>query len=141
MSASDRFSELRQRVEQGESNIKAAASEDSAKLKARADEARKAADEHAAQFAAMAQDTSEQAESHWNELQSSWDQHIQRIRQRVAEKKAEHDVASAKRDAEWAESDAVTAVDFALGAVEEVEYAVLDAAVARANADAMASSS
>jgi hypothetical protein len=51
MSASDRFSELRQRVEQGESNIKAAASEDSAKLEAKADEARKAADEHAAQFA------------------------------------------------------------------------------------------
>ena len=57
MSASDRFSELRQRVEQGESNIKAAASDDSAKLKAKADEARKAADEHAAQFAAMAQKT------------------------------------------------------------------------------------
>jgi hypothetical protein len=56
MSASDRFSELRQRVEQGESNIKAAASEDSAKLEAKADEARKAADEHAAQFAVMAQE-------------------------------------------------------------------------------------
>jgi hypothetical protein len=128
MSASDRFSELRQRVEQGESNIKAAASEDSAKLKAKADEARKAADEHAAQFAATAQETSEQAESHWNELQSSWDQHVQHIRQRIAEKKAEHDVASAKRDAEWAESDAVNAVDFAMAAVEEAEYAVLDAA-------------
>jgi hypothetical protein len=89
----------------------------------------------------MAQETSEQAESHWNELQSSWDQHIQRIRLRIAEKKAEHDVASAERDAEWAASDAVNAVDFALVAVEEAEYAVLDAAVARANADATASSS
>ena len=64
MSASDRFRELRERVEQGESNIRAAASGDSAKLEAKADEARKAADEHAAQFAAMAQKTSEQAESH-----------------------------------------------------------------------------
>ncbi|MCW3008807.1 MAG: hypothetical protein JWP17_3433 [Solirubrobacterales bacterium] len=141
MSAADRFSELRQQVNQAESNIKAAASEDSAKLTAKADEARKAADEHAAQFAATAQDTSKQAEAHWNELQSSWDQHTQRIRQRIAEKKAEHDAASAQRDAEWAENDAVNAVDFALVTVQEAEYAVLDAAVARANADAMASSS
>jgi hypothetical protein len=55
-------------------------------------------------------------------------------------KKAEHDLASAQRDADWAESDAVNAVDFALAAAEEAEYAVLDAALARANADAMASS-
>jgi hypothetical protein len=140
MSAADRFSELRQQVDQAESDIKAAASEDSAKLKAKADEARKAADEHAGQFAAMAQDTSEQAEAHWNELQSSWDQHIQRIRQRITEKKSELDAASAQRDAEWAENDAVNAVDFALVAVQEAEYAVLDAAVTRANAEAMASS-
>jgi hypothetical protein len=39
-----------------------------------------------------------------------------------------------------AESDAVNAVDFALAAVEEAEYAVLDAALARADADTMASS-
>ena len=118
MSASDRFSEFRQQVEQAESDIKAAASEDSATLNAKADEARKAADDHAAQFAAMAQDTSEQAEAHWNELQGSWDQHVQHIRQRIAEKKAEHDAASAERDAEWAESDAVNAVDFALVAAQ-----------------------
>jgi hypothetical protein len=140
MSASDRFSELRQRVEQGESNIQAAASEDSAKLEAKADEARKAADDHAAQFAATAQKTSEQAESHWNELQSSWDHHRQHVRQRIEEKKGELDLASAQHDADWAESDAVNAVDFALAAAEEAEYAVLDATLARANADAMASS-
>src|SRR4029453_4599895 len=112
MSASDRFSELRQRVEQGESNIKAAASEDSAKLNAKADEARKAADEHAAQFATMPKETAERAESHWDELQSSWDQHIQHIRHRIEEKKAEHDAASAERDAEWAGSDAANPGDF-----------------------------
>jgi hypothetical protein len=58
----------------------------------------------------------------------------------IAAKKAEHEVASVERDAEWAESDAVNAVDFALVAVEEAEYAVLDAALARGNADTMASS-
>jgi Skp family chaperone for outer membrane proteins len=118
----------------------AAAAEDSAKLQAKAEDARKAADDHAAQFRAIAQDTSEQAEAHWNELQSSWDQHIQHVRQRIAAKKAEHDSAAADSDAEWAEADAVNAVDFAEAAVVEAEYAVLDAALARTKADAMASS-
>ena len=141
MSASERFSELRHQVEQSESHIQAAAAEeDSAKLQAKAEDARKAADDHAAQFRAIAQDTSEQAEAHWNELQSSWDQHIQHVRERIAEKKAEHDSAAAESDAQWAEADAVNAVGFAEAAVVEAEYAVLDAAVARTRADAMASS-
>ena len=139
MSASDRFTELKQQVEQSEQHIRAAAAEDSAQLEAKAEEARKAADEHADQFRAMAQKTSEQAEGHWNELQSSWDEHIQHVRQRIAQKKAEHDVAAAESDAEWAEADAANAVDFAEAAVVEAEYAVLDAAVARTRADAMAS--
>jgi hypothetical protein len=88
----------------------------------------------------MAQKTSEQAAGHWNELQSSWDEHIQHVRQRIAQKKAEHDIAAAESDAEWAEADAANAVDFAEAAVVEAEYAVLDAAVARTKADAMASS-
>jgi hypothetical protein len=74
------------------------------------------------------------------ELQSSWDQHIQHVRQRIAAKRAEHDSAAADSDAEWAEADAVNAVDFAEAAVVEAEYAVLDAALARTKADAMASS-
>jgi Skp family chaperone for outer membrane proteins len=140
MSASDRFTELRQQVEESQKHIQAAAAEDSAKLEAKAEEARKAADDHAAQLRAMAEDTSERAEAHWNDLQSSWDKHVQHVRQRIAEKKAEHDMAAAETDAEWAETDAVNAIDFAEAAVVEAEYAVLDAAVARTKADAMASS-
>jgi len=73
-------------------------------------------------------DASDKAEAHWNDVQSSWDLHIQRIRARILEKKTEHDIESAKRDADWAEGDAFDAVDFAEAAVAEAEYAVLDAA-------------
>jgi hypothetical protein len=38
----------------------------------------------------------------------------------------------------WAEADAKAAVDFAASAIREAEYAVLDAHLARMNADAMA---
>jgi hypothetical protein len=44
----------------------------------------------------------------------------------------------AENDAEWAEADAVDAVEFASSAIEEAQYAVLDAVRARKNADVLA---
>jgi hypothetical protein len=140
MLASDRFTELRKRVEKAESEIKEAAAQDRAELSATAEQARKAADDRTAELRARAQDTSDKAEAHWNEVQSSWDQHVQRTRTRIQEKKTEHDIDSARRGAEWAEADALDAVDFAEAAVVEAEYAVLDAAIARKNADELAAS-
>ena len=140
MSASERFTELRQRVEKAESEIKEAAAQNRAELSATAEQARKAADDRAAELRAKAQDTSDKAEAHWNEVQGSWDQHVQRTRTRIQEKKTEHDIHSAKRNAEWAEADALDAVDFAEAAAVEAEYAVLDAAVARKHADELAAS-
>jgi hypothetical protein len=45
---------------------------------------------------------------------------------------------SLEHDAEWAEADAIDAVDFASAAIEEAQYAVLDAVLARRRADVMA---
>jgi hypothetical protein len=45
---------------------------------------------------------------------------------------------TARRNADQAESDAAFAVAFAYGAVEEAEYAVLDAILARMDADDLA---
>ena len=44
----------------------------------------------------------------------------------------------AEDDAELAEADAINAVDFASAAIEEAQYAVLDAVRARKNADVLA---
>ena len=55
---------------------------------------------------------------------------------------AELDRQDAKREADWAGSaDADDAVDFAAAAIKEAEYAVLNAQLARMNADAMAAAS
>ena len=62
MSASDRFTELKHRVEKSESEIKEAASQDKADLSATTEHARKSADDRAAELRAKAQDTSDQAE-------------------------------------------------------------------------------
>jgi hypothetical protein len=46
----------------------------------------------------------------------------------------------AERRAEWAEDDALDAIDFAGAALDEAEYATLDAVLARMEADELAAS-
>src|ERR1700722_1259374 len=137
MAASDRFTKLGEQLDQAQSNVEAGAAEDRAKLKARVDAARNSADDRAAQMRAKAQKTSEQADGQWHEIQSNWDAHIQRVRQRIEDRKAERDVKHAEREADRAEADALDAVDFAAAAIEEPEHAVLPAARARADANAL----
>ena len=141
MAASEKFTKLGEQMDRAQDNIKAAAAQDEAELGAKVAEARKCADDQAAQMQANAQKASEHAKGHWSKVQSDWDQHIQRIRADLDERKAEHDAKHAEHEAEDAEADALNAIDFAAAAIEEAEYAVLDAALARVNADALAVSS
>ena len=47
------------------------------------DEARTKADARATQLSTKAQETADQAEAHWRQVQSDWDRHIKRIRERI----------------------------------------------------------
>jgi hypothetical protein len=71
----------------------------------------------------------------WHDLQRTWDEHLAKIRDDIDSKRAEHDVDRAQRRAEKAEDDARFAVAFAYAAIEEADYAVLDATLARMEAD------
>jgi hypothetical protein len=71
-------------------------------------------------------------------VKQSWNEHIAEIRRKADADKAEHDLHRAQRRADHREDDAVDAVNFALQAVEEAEYEVLDAILARAEANEMA---
>jgi hypothetical protein len=53
----------------------------------------------------------------------------------VEGRKTEHDLHEAQRRADRAEDDARFAIDFAYSAIGEAEYAVLDASLARMEAD------
>src|SRR4029079_380433 len=138
MAVSDDFSTLKEEVETADQRIRASAAQGATELKAMVDEARTKADAGAAQINTKAQETADQAEAHWHQVQSDWDRHIKRIRERVDAKKAELDANAAENDAEWAEADAYDAVQFARAAIEEAEYAVLDAVLARKDADVLA---
>ena len=98
---------------------------------------RKKADERAAVLRAKSDEVSDSAERQWQEVQSDWDGHIKRIRERMDAKKDELDAKVAGMT-KWAEADAIDAVNFASAAIEEAQYAVLDAVLARRRADVMA---
>jgi hypothetical protein len=138
MTASDNFTKLEDKVAEGDRSIKAAVAKDDAELRAMVDQARENAEQHAAEMRAKTTEVADQAARQWGEVQSDWDKHIKRIRERIDAKKAAHDAKVADRDAEWAEADAYDAIEFAAVAIEEAEYAVLDAVLARRDADVMA---
>lgn len=68
-------------------------------------------------------------------MQTSWQDHVDSVRGKLEERKAERDVKRLRNAADDAEDYAADAVDFAIAAVEEAEYATLDAALARLEAD------
>src|SRR5262245_6713202 len=138
MAVSDSFAKLKQQIEEAERAISAAASEDEAAVKAKLDEARKSADERAAELRAKSDDGGAQAASHWQEVRGDWVRHRARVRQRIESQKAAVDIAVAADDVESADADAMDAIDFAGSAIEEAKSAVLEAVLAGKKLDALA---
>ena len=74
----------------------------------------------------------------WSDVQNAWHDNVAGARETIGERRAERDVAKAQRRAEDAEGDALFAIDFAYSAIQEAEYATLDAQLARMEADELA---
>jgi hypothetical protein len=77
----------------------------------------------------------------WSKVQRTWNDHLAEMRQDIHDRRAEHDLKKAQRTADSTEEDAAFAIDFAYGAIEEAEYAVLDAVLARTEAEELESAS
>jgi hypothetical protein len=133
----DIFDKLSEKIDEAKRSIRAAASENDAELKAKVEEARKNADDLAAELTAKARGTADKTD-HWQQIQSDWEQHRQKIRERIDDAKAADDIETAELRAEWAESDARDAVDFASNAIDEATYSMLDAILARKDASVAA---
>src|SRR5512133_2675920 len=87
MTAQDSFRTLKEQIETAERRVSDASSQDKAELQAKVDEARKNADDLAAALHAKTRQASDQAEGHWQEVRNDWDQHVNRIRERIDAKK------------------------------------------------------
>ena len=141
MNASDQLARLSARAKEAEDRAAAARDKAHADLEEDVASARASAQQHAEQLHATALESRGKISDWWADVQDSWHGHVAGMRETIEARRAEHDAASGERRAENAESDALFAIDFAYSAIQEAEYAVLDAHLARMEADELQASS
>ena len=132
---SELLSELAQRAKDTEESAAAARAKNRSALEARRNAIETSMDHSKAELAG----TTEEGRSKWGQMQSTLQENFADKR---AEIKADLDAQRASRDAKRAvrraddaESEAVVAVGLALDAIENAEYEVIDAVLARAEAE------
>lgn len=130
--------ELADRAKQAKERVHASANTTRDNLQSAVSEARASAEETNRQLDEKAASSLNDASRAWTAARQNWNEHIAEIRRKADTEKAQLDLRRAQHRADLREDDAVAAVDFALQAVEEAEYEVLDAILARAEANEMA---
>jgi hypothetical protein len=135
------FSQLTDRVNEAQAEIKATLAKDRDRLRAQVQQAQGKAEQQADEIKAKGAQKKADAATGWEGMQDRWREHIAQQHQKAAERKAERDLRKAQKKIEDAEADAEDAIDFAIAAMQEAEYAVLEAALARSDADALAGGS
>jgi hypothetical protein len=133
-SLSDKLAELSARAQEAEERGVAARDKAEADLRDDVETARASAQDRAQKLRKSAEANKNKLSVWWYDLQRTWNEHVAKIREDIDAKRAKHDVDRAERHAENKADDAVFAVEFAYAAIEEAEYAVLDAQLARMEA-------
>jgi hypothetical protein len=132
---SEGLGRLSERAKKAEERVATAWSEEQEAVQRSANEARAAAQAHADKLSETAGADRAHVSESWNETQQSWRDHLAKMDENLRGAKTAVDVEAAENRAEDAAGDAVTAIDYAYGAIEEVEAAVLDAISARKEVD------
>ena len=135
MGASDQLSKLASRAKEAQDHATAEQAKAKADLEKDVETERASAQTQAENLREKADASKGDISDWWSDVQSNWNQHIAVVHANVESKRAEHDRAKAQRNAEIAEDDAAFAIDYAYGAIEEAEYAVLDAVLTRKEAE------
>jgi len=138
MALSDQLSDLARRAKQVEDRVAAANAKTKADLEADVKDARESAQEQADGLRSKAQKGKGKLSAQWDGLQQSWHDHVAAVRKGAEDRRAAHDLKAAQRAAENADEDAAFAIDYAYAAIEEAQYAVLDADLAHREADELA---
>jgi hypothetical protein len=138
MALSNQLSDLVARAKQVEDRVAAANQKSRTELEVDVDDARASAQAQADALHSKAEARKGKISAWWDGLQRSWHEHLAAVRKGAEERKAAHDAKAAQRSAEQAEEDASYAIDYAYAAIEEAQYAALDAALAQRHADELA---
>jgi len=138
MALSDELSRLAARTKELEDRAAAAKQKAKGDLQQEVKVAREASQAHADALAKSVDKNNAHVSAWWHGIGRSWNDHVSAVRKSIDDRRAAHDLKSAQKAATQADDDASYAIDYAYAAVEEAEYAVLDATLAHVEADELA---
>lgn len=132
---SEGLASLSERAKEAQERVAAVWGQERDAVERSASEARAAAKAHADKLSESAGAGRAHVSQSWNDMQQSWSDHLAKMRENLRGAKTAMDLEAAEDSAEDAWGDAVAAIDYAYGAIEEAEAAVLDAISARKEVD------
>jgi len=137
--ASTQMKGLSERASEAEANANALKAKNKAALEQHVNDAEAAAKKTSDDLKASAKETQDETTQWWGHVQDNWKAHVAKVHKDVEEAKANMQADRLEKRAERAEANAEAAVEFAYAAIEEAEYQLLNAALARLDADEAAS--
>src|SRR6266702_742393 len=132
---SEQLTDLAARSKKTEDVVAAAREKNRAKLESERDKLKTSIADRNAKAQERAASAEAKRQEWWSEARSSVDARFATMRAEADERRAEEDINKAERHAEQAEQDAADAIDWALYVLDQAEYSVIDAVIARADAD------
>ena len=135
MAASDELHKLTDKAKEAEQKASDARHQAKAELEKTVNSSRASMEAQAAKLRESAKASQGNVSTWWDAQQQAWNAPIDKMHQSMAARKVQPEAKVAEMQAEDAEADAYFAIDFAYGAIEAAEYAVLDAILARETAD------
>jgi hypothetical protein len=138
MALSDQLTALAARAKQAEDHAAAAKKKAKNDLAHEVEAAQTSAAAHGEALREKASASKDKATTGWDNMQRSLNEHHAAFHRKFEDQKAAHDLKAAQRAADSAEEDAAWAIDYAYAAIDEADYAVLQAMLARMDADALA---
>ena len=133
--ASAQLKRLSDRARAAEADANALKAKNKAALEQKVNAAQASAKQASDDLKVSANKAKDETTQWWGQVQDNWKSHIAKVHRDVDEAKANRKADKAEKRAERAESNAAAAVEFAYAAIEEAEYQVLNAALARLDAE------
>jgi hypothetical protein len=135
---SEQLIELSARAKKTEELVSAAQAKNQAALQSQREELQSSISAFKARAAAQTEELTQEAQSWWDETRTAVNDRFAKLRAKAEDHHAERDLKRAQHRADDAELDAAYAIDFALDVLDQAEYAIADAVIARAEADELA---
>jgi len=138
MTLSEQADALQSKAADLKSSLDASRHETNEQIKARMADAKTKADATQDTVRGQQDQAADRVHAQWQSFKADTSAKMHQLQEQIDRKRDEHDAKVAEADAESAQDNAADALDYAAWAIDQAEVAVLDAADARAWADAQA---